>query len=285
MPETSFVLTLLWQGGLLPFAVALAVLAGGRALRLEALSPVLAIAAGLLASYFASLHAQWSPWPKVALDWLPWTVLAAAAGALALENFRSAGGRVAARFVIAAVATFLVVWPALGSFGVVKAAIAVAVTGALAALAWTLHARAARGTATQPFLLAVVAAGAGVAMMLDSSQSTGRLGGALAATLGACVLFALPWLQARFNAAAAGLTVIVLAVLLANAHLYAGFPLGYVALLAGALLAHPLLAGLLRELRQERLDWARVPSAVLTVLPVIVTVALAVKAASEYGGY
>ena len=76
--------------------------------------------------------------------------------------------------------------------------------------------------------------------------------------------------------------MLLLGTLLATAHLYAGFSLGYVALLAGALLVDPLLAALRRSERGG-LPW--VPAAVLTAIPVAVTVALAVKAMQDSGGY
>lgn len=277
-------LPMLWQSALLPLGVALAALAAGRALRLQSASLV-AVAAGFLASYFAALSGQWSAVPKVALDWLPLTVAVAAIAAFLLE--RSANGvvRVVARLAVSLAAAFLVVWPAVGSFGLAKAAVAVAVAGVLVTTAWTLLAQAHRATATQPLLLAIVAGGAGLALMLDSSQSAGRLSGALGMALAACTLFALPRLRVPFTPAAAGLAVVVLGALLANAHLYAGFPPGYVALLAGALLADPLVAAVSRMRRSERTGASWATAAVLTVLPVAATVTLAVRAASESGGY
>lgn len=285
MPESSIVLPMLWQSALLPLAVALAVLFAGRALRLRAAASALAVAAGFLASYFAVLHAQWSPVPKVALDWLPLTAVLAAAAALAIES-REGFVRIVARGLVALGAAALVVWPALASFGAAKAAIAIVVIAVLVTLAWSLLAAANRGTATQPLLLAVVAGGAGLAMLLDSSQSAGRLGGALAMTLAACLLFALPRSHVPFAPAAGGVAVVLLGALLANAHLYAGFPPSYLALLVGALLVQPVLDALLHRGRASVAGRAWIPAAVLlTIAPVLVTVGLAVKAASDAGGY
>ena len=176
----------------------------------------------------------------------------------------------------------LVVSSAIGSFGVQRAALAaVAIAVALAAL-WTLVARPAQGAATRPLLLAMVAGGSGLALMMDSAQSMGQLSGALAMVLAACILFALPRQGTPFASPAAAVAVLLLGTLLATAHLYAGFSLGYVALLAGALLIDPLLAALRRS-EQGGLPW--VPAAVLTALPVAVTVVLAVKAMQDSGGY
>ena len=79
-------------------------------------------------------------------------------------------------------------------------------------------------------------------------------------------------------------TTITYGLLLAIAHLYAGFSLGYVALLAGGLFADALRAALHRIWKQGDLaSWAT--ATVLTAVPVVVTVGLAIKAAADNGGY
>jgi hypothetical protein len=285
MPEMSFFLPLVLQSAIVPLLVALAVLAACRGARLQAMAPVLALATGFLASYAATLHAQWSPLPHVALDWLPWIVVIGALAAWSIEKIASRVARIAARGLAGAVVGALVVASALESLGVAKAALTALVVAVLVALAWTAMARPARGRATRPLLLALVAGGTGLALMLDSSQAIGQLSGGLACALAACVLFALARSHTGFPPAAAGLAVLTLAVLLANAHVFAAFPLQYVALLVAALLADPGLAALrrLRRSDAEGLGW--IPAAVLTAVPVVLTIALAVKAAQESGGY
>ena len=285
MLDASFALPLVLQSALVPFGVAVAALAAFRAMRLQAAAPAAAIAAGLVAAYFAVLHAQWSLVPKVALDWLPWMALAGAGGAVAVENIRGAAARLAARFALSMAAGALVVWPALASFGMQKAALSVGVVAVLMCAAWSYMARVTDHRPTPPVLLALVAGGAGLALMLDSSQSLGQLSGALASALGACIAFNLPRLRPAFSPAATGVAVLMLGTLLANAHLYSGFSLGYVALLIGGLLADPLVAGInrLRRLEGKAGSWAT--AAVLTAIPVAVTVGLAVKAAQDAGGY
>ena len=282
MPDTSFFLPLLLQSAVVPFGVAVAVLAACRAARLDALASLLALAAGFLASYVAILHAQWSLVPKVALDWLPWITVAGAFAAVAGDKLPGAAARFALRLVLSLAAGGLVVSSALGSLGPMKAALTALAIGVVLAGLWTLVTRPAQGAATRPLLLAVVAGGSGLVLMMDSSQSMGQLSGALAMALAACVLFALPAIGVRFTPAAAGLAVLLLGVLWATAHVYSGFSLGYVALLAGALLIDPLL-GVIRRSERGGLPW--VPAAVLTAIPVAVTVALAVKAMQESGGY
>jgi hypothetical protein len=282
MPE--IVLNLILQSGVLPFAAAAVVLVLARAARLHTAGAALAVAAGFFATWFAALSAQWSPVPKQALDWLPWIAGLALAGAFAIEQIRSGGARMAARLLLSLVAGGLIVFSALESFGLQKAGIAAVVTGVLIAIVWSVVARPAPANATRPLLLSVVAAGGAVALMLDSSQSLGQLSGGLAAALGACVVFSLPRLRVDFAPAAAGFAVVMLGTLLANAHLYAGFSLGYVALLAGALVAEPVLAAIAGS-RAQGFARSWVTAAILTAIPVMVTVALVAKTAQDHGGY
>ncbi|AMO22300.1 hypothetical protein GCM10027034_26240 [Ramlibacter solisilvae] len=283
MPETSFFLPLLLQSAVVPFGVAFAVLVACRAARPDAPAPLLALLAGFLSSYFVTLHAQWSPVPRVALDWLPWIALVGAAAALGVQRIPGAAGRVAVRAVVSLAFGGLIVSSAIGSLGAQKAALAALAIGLILALLWALSSRPARGAATRPLLLALVAGGSGLALMMDSSQSMGQLAGALAMALAACTLFARPRPGAGFAPAAGATAALVLGSLLATAHVYSGFPLGYVALLAGALLVDPALAAIRRGGQSGGLPW--VPATVLTAIPVLVTVALTVKAMQESGGY
>lgn len=277
MPDASFVWPMFWQSALVPFAVAFAVLAFGRSQRVGNAVPVVALAAGWLGAFAAAQWGQWSPVPRSAMDWLPWIAAGSAVAAVAIERLAVAG-RQAARLVAGLAVAALVVWPAFGSFGLEKSLGAVLLAGALMALAWSVLSRAGESGATQPLLLAVVTGGGGLALMLDSSQSVGRLSGALACALLACAWFARG--RAPFVPAACGFAVLVFGALLANAHLYAGFPLAYVALLVAAMLAAPLLSVLTRQRQRQWLT-----GALATLVPVAVTVALAVKAMQDSGGY
>jgi hypothetical protein len=285
MSDSPLVLQLLWQSALVPLAVALALLVASRALRLNAVASVLAVSGAFIASYFATLHTQWSLLPHVALDWMPWVALGAAAAALAIEHAAGAGRRFALRLLTGLAVAGLMVWGALGSLGVGIALLTAVVTAVLVALVWTTTAPQADGGARRPLLLAMVAGGTGLALMLDSSQQIGQLSGALGVALGACMLANLPRSRVAFPPAAAGAAVVVLGALIVNAYVYAGFSLGYVVLLLAALLADPLL-GALATLRGRQVDprsW--IPAAVLTAVPVLVTVALVLKTAQDHGGY
>jgi hypothetical protein len=284
MPESSLVLQLVWQSVLVPAIVALALLAVTRTPRLRAVGAVVAMAAAFIASYFATLHGQWSLVPHVALDWMPWIAVAAAAGALAVER-TSGATRLALRLALGLVAGLFVAWGAVGSLGAAKALAAVAVAGVLIAVVWSASGAAAEGGARKPLLLAVVAGGTGLSLMLDSSQQIGQLSGALATVLGACMLVNLSRTSVDFPPAASGAATVLLGALILLAYLYAGFSLGYVALLVIALLADALLAAgmRLRGGKQRPRSW--IPAAVLTVIPVAVTIAMVLKTAQEHGGY
>ncbi len=281
MPDLPFVLALVLQSAVIPFGLALAVLAGSRALRLGPLGPALAIAAGFTAAYFAVLHNQWSLVPRQALDWLPWIAVAGTAGAAAIEGISSAAPRIAARLALSGGASALVVWPALASVGATRALAVAMVTAVLVCAAWTYMAEAAVRRPTPPWLTMVVAGGAGLALMVDSSPSMGQLSGALASVLVACVAFNYKHVRTALSPEAAGASMLLLGTLLANAYLYAEFPLGYIALLLGGLAADPVVAGLNR-LRNRRCgvgSWTT--AVVLTAIPTVLTVALAVKAATD----
>jgi hypothetical protein len=280
MPDPSFVLPLLWQSALLPLAVALmALLALGRSPRAAA---ALALVAGLLASFAVVMGGQWSPLPKVATDSLPWIAIVGAALAIAIEALPGVAARGLLRAGLCLVVAAVVVWPALASLGTSKATLTIAVSGLLAALAWTVLARRQTSGPWQALLLAVVAGGGGLALMLDSSQSLGRLSGALGCALVACALLGR---RVPFAPAAAGLAVVLLQAMLVNAQVYADFPAGYIALLLAALLAEPLLQAIQRTRGGTPSIAFGAASAVLTVVPVLVTVGLAVKAMQDSGGY
>jgi hypothetical protein len=285
MPDLSFFFALILQSAVIPFAVAFAVLLASRASRLGAAGPALAIAAGFLAAYFAVLHGQWSPLPKVALDWLPWIAVFGTAGAVATERIGSGGLKLAARLALGTAVGALVAWPALENLGLTKALLSAGATGILACVAWSYMARTGVTRPTPPLLLTVVAGGAGIALMLDSSQSIGQLSGAIASVLAARVVFNLPRVRIALSPAAAGAAALLLGALLANAHLYAGFPLGYVALLLGGLIADPLVAGLNRLRQRSGGAGSWVAAAVLTAVPTLLTIGLAAKAAADAGGY
>jgi hypothetical protein len=276
MPESSFIVSLILQSALLPFGVALAVLIVLR-------KPAMAVAAGFLAAYFAAFHAQWSFVPHQALDWLPWIALFGAAGAIVSEHLP--GARLPLRAVIALAIAAVVTWPALASLGTGKTVLVVIVAAALMLAAWTYLAAAAQSRPTPAPLLVVIAGGAALALMLDASQAIGQSSGALAMTLAACTLINLPRTRIEFHGAANGTAVVLLGALLMNAYLYAGFSLGHVALLAGGLLADPLVAGINRLRRREGGAGSWVGTAVLTAVPVLLTIGLAIKAAQDAGGY
>lgn len=283
MPDLSFVLPLFLQSGLLPFAVALALLLVLRQPDRREWGVTFALGAGFLASYFTVFHAQWSFIPKTALDWLPWIAVFGSAGAVATQQLRQM--RIFMRLALALGSAALVVWPALGSLGAQQAALLIAVSGLLVTAAWTGLAHASERRPTAAPLLMVVAGGAALTLMLDASAAVGQLSGALAAALAACVAFNLPRVRQAFSASAAGTAVLLLGMLLLTAYVYAAFSLSYVALLISGLLADPLVAALHRLRRRNGGAASWVAVTVLAAMPVMVVIAQAVKVAQESGGY
>ena len=283
MPDTSFLIPLLLQSVLAPFAAAaVAALALQRPLG-RAAATAIAVAAGFLASYAATVQGAWSLSPQSAMDWQPWIVLAAVGGALLVDRAPAGALLFLARAVLGVLLGLVVVWPAIGSLGAAKASVAAVVAGIVIAAAWSVRTRGLFTGETPALQLAIIAGGAGLAMMLDSSQTPGRLAGALAMALAACAI------AGRFRApagsAAAGTTLLVLGSLLLQAHVYAGFPLVYVALLAAATVAD-LAPSLLANRGGGAITWrVKAASFALTLVPVAVVVGLAVKGMQDSGGY
>lgn len=283
MPDTSFLIPLLLQSVLAPFAAAaVAALALQRPLG-RAMATALAVAAGFLASYAATVQGAWSLSPQSAMDWQPWIVLAAVGGALLLDRAPAGARLFLARAVLGVLIGVIVVWPAVASLGAVRAGVGAVVAGTVVAAAWSVRTRGLFGGETPPLQLALVAGGAGLAMMLDSSQTPGRLAGALAMALAACA--AIGRFRAPAGSAMVGTTLLVLGSLLLQAHVYAGFPLVYVALLVAATVAD-VAPSLLAQPGARAVTWrARAASFALTLVPVAVVVGLAVRGMQDSGGY
>ncbi|HYD96979.1 MAG TPA: hypothetical protein VEC01_16745 [Noviherbaspirillum sp.] len=284
MPDPSLFLPLVLQSAVVPFCVALAVMFALRR-ALSGVAPAAALAAAFIAAYFAVFHAQWSLVPHTALDWMPHIALFGMAGALAAESAPGAAARVFARLVMVLVAATVIVWPALASLGAAKAVLVTGIAAVLVTGAWSWLAQASISRPTPAPLLMVTAGGSALVLMLDASAALGQATGALASALAACVLFNLPRARAAFSPAASGVAVLLLGTLLLNAWLYAGLSAGYVALLAGGLLSDPLVATANRMRGRSGGAGSWITASVLTALPVLATVAFAVKTMQESGGY
>ena len=189
MPDPSFIIPLFLQSALLPFALALMVLLLTREANLADGGTLAAVAAAFLASYFAVYHAQWSFLPQQSLDWLPWIVLLGGAGVIVAEKTAHPLPRHAMRLALCIGSVTLLVWPAVASGGLQRPLLSIAVAGLLMFAAWTYLGAAATQRPTPAFMLVVVAGGAALALMLDSSQVIGQLSGALATTIIAALVF------------------------------------------------------------------------------------------------
>ena len=285
MPDPSFVVPLFLQSALLPFVLTLITLWLLRAPRLAQVAPLIAVASGFLAAYFAIYYAQWSFAPHQALDWLAWIVLLGGAGVAATEQAGAAMLRHMGRLTLSLTCAALVAWPALAGAGLPKALLPIAATGLLMFASWTYLAATARQRPTPALMLLVVAGGAALALMLDASQLIGQLSGALASVLAACLAFHFLRVRGAFSGSATGLAVLLLGTLLATAYFYADFSITYVLLLIGGLLADPLVAVVNRVRQRDGGVGSWLTVGALSALPVLATVGLAIRAAQESGGY
>jgi hypothetical protein len=291
MPDPSFILLLLLQSAVIPFAVTGAVLTvpllrrkqGSRQPGEAPFVLPAALVSGFLASYFAVLHAQWSLLPKEAIDWLPWILVVAVPGVVFAESLSLRNARWALRAVLGASAFTLTAAPASPGIGWWLVSMSVVSAVALAWAAWTLMADSKRYPA--PLLpLAIISGAAGLVLMLDSSQLLGQLAGALAASL--CAASAVTRLG-PLNAIArpiAGVPLLLLGTLLVNAYLFAGLPQSAIALLAGGLVASAAIS----QLEARGIINARASAIIacgLCAVPSLVAIGLAVKAAQNTGAY
>ena len=283
MPDTSFLIPLLLQGVLTPFVAAAVVALALRRTIGGPAATALAVAVGFLAAYAATVQGAGALSPQSAMDWQPWVVVAAVVGALWVDRVPAGARLFLARAALGVLLGFVVVWPAVGSLGTVQASVAATVAGVVIAAAWSVRTGGLFAGETHPLRLAIIAGGAGLAMMLDSSQTAGRLAGSLAMALAACAVVAR--LRTPAGGAAVGTTLLVLGTLLLQAHVYAGFPLVYVALLVAATVAD-IAPALLANRGGSAITWrARAASFALTLVPVVVVVGLAIKGMQDSGGY
>ena len=276
MPDPSFILPLLLQSALVPAATA-AILVLLLSADHRTWPAPLGIAAGLLASYIATYHAQWTFPPHQALDWLP-LVLAVALGAIAVGR-QDRARALPVRLLLALMVSGIVAWPALGSAGMLKTLLLVVIAAMLITAAWTALAAPAPSekSPAAALVLASVASGGGLALMIDASQLLGQLCGALGVAVLVCGL-----LRRRpqgMTPAAVGVATLLLGAMLAYAHIYAGFGLLMVLLLTSGLLAGALAIRLVPGPR------AWLAALVASAMPVLAVVGLAIKAMQDSGGY
>jgi len=276
MPDPSFILPLLLQSALVPAATA-AILVLLLSADHRTWPAPLGIAAGLLASYIATYHAQWTFPPHQALDWLP-LVLVVALGAIAVGR-QDRARALPVRLLLALMVSGIVAWPALGSAGMPKTLLLVVVVAVLITAVWTALAAPAPSekSPAAALVLAVVAGGAGLALMIDASQLLGQLCGALGVAVLVCGL--LRRLPQGMAPAAVGVATLLLGAMLAYAHIYAGFGLLMVLLLTSGLLAGALAIRLAPGPR------AWLAALVASAMPVLAVLGLAIKAMQDSGGY
>ncbi|HVL74482.1 MAG TPA: hypothetical protein VM406_00585, partial [Noviherbaspirillum sp.] len=150
---------------------------------------------------------------------------------------------------------------------------------------WTVLAAGATANRAGAFALMVVAGGAGLALMIDASQSLGQLSGALAMTCAACFVASFASARAGFGQVATGTALLLLSGLLVSAHVYAEFSLTYVVLLVAGLLGGAVPALLRLGGRGKHTMFGAGAATLVAGIPVLIAIALVLRAAQESGGY
>jgi len=231
-----------------PAAVAAAVFLSMRWLRRRGDSPTdagPAVAAGFIAGFVGAAGAPSFP----ILDAWKWLFyIALAGGLLAVVAARAASPPEAIRWTLRAALAAFAVWvtvldrtvPWLGGAFV-----------AVMALTWFADGLAQRAGASA-FLatMLVVATGTAVANGVANSAMLGQVGGGLCAALGACLV--LSWFLPAAVRGAVALVTVLLAAMTLNGLVYGDLPVASAVLLAAAVPAAWLAAGLLASMKSQR---------------------------------
>jgi hypothetical protein len=237
----------------------------------------LALGAGTIAAQCAVA------WPRVppieVTDWLPWLVgVAMLLGLLESTVPIPAWMRWISRVLVTILVVALVLGPVLGPEWSSLRALAAAgglVLGILVAWMNLEGLAAGRSTAVLGPALLAVAGGTAAALLLSGSVVLFRVGGGLAASLGA--IWVLSWWLSDRSLSRGGIPVLTatVAALLIVGHVYSSLPLAAAILFAAApLAAWPGFAGPARRLASWQ---AAILAAVLCLVPVAIAVALVLK--------
>lgn len=243
----------------------------------------LAVAAGFFAGYLAIVGAPVLPSENrrlAALDWLPW--LAIAALLVSLVQATGAGRRVPAWIYIGVVCVLVPTLSFLGRFASGAPWRDLVISAVLLFAAWRSTESLARrvlGPAV-PIALLVVATGTSIATLLSHSAKIAQLDGALASSLGACMVVAI-W--NRRLCSAGGTVAIAMTVLGAswiNAVHFADLPPLSAVLLIAALFT-PWLAALGRAVGTPSVKRG-LALALLAAIPAVAAVLVAQQSAPSY---
>ncbi len=207
----------------------------------------LTICAAMLTAYHL-IYGKFTLPPLQALDWMP-LLIAAALPVYAMDDLFDFGA--ATRFVLMAanvvLAAVLLLRPVLGQLPLMHAAWVLTAVSGLWLAAWVYFDRHALHNANSGMTLLVVSAGTAIVSVLTGSTLLGQLGGALAAVLGAWLLWNWPRPHALLGHSGTAVAVLALGCVMLVGRFYSATPLRINALLLVALAANVPVTYLLRR--------------------------------------
>ncbi len=264
------------------------VVMGGMALGLVALRDVLSprimllmgaltMSAAMLTAYHL-IYGKFTLPPVQALDWVP-LLIAGTLPVFAMDDLADFGKgmRFGVQAATVILATILLLQPVLTQLPVVHAALILIASSGLWLAAWTYFDRHAQRNANSGMTLLIVSAGAAIVSVLTGSTLLGQLGGALAAILGAWLLWNWPHPRVLLGHAGTAVVVMSLGSVLLVGRFYSATPLRINALLLVALAANVPVTLILRRYRRNP-DGALavVLTGAATLLPIALAVILTV---------
>ncbi|MHB0991120.1 MAG: MraY family glycosyltransferase [Burkholderiales bacterium] len=264
------------------------VVTGGMALGLGALRRMLSsqillltgaltISAAMLTAYHL-IYGKFTFPPVQALDWVP-LLIAGTLPVFAMDDLSDFGKglRFGLQTAIVILAAALLLQPVLAQLPIVHAALILIAVSGLWLAAWIYFDHHARDNANSGMTLLIVSAGAAVVSVLTGSMLLGQLGGALAAVLGAWLLWNWPRSHILLGHAGTAVAVMTLGSILLVGCFYSAMPLRINALLLVALAANvPVTFILQRYRRNPDGPLAVVLTGVAALLPVALAVVLTV---------
>ncbi|MHB1654940.1 MAG: MraY family glycosyltransferase [Burkholderiales bacterium] len=264
------------------------VVTGGMALGLGALrrlrSPramqpigALTIGAAMLTAYHL-IYGKFALPPVQALDWVP-VLIVGILTVFAMDDLSDFGKglRFGLQTAIVILAAALLLQPVLAQLPIVHAALILIAVSGLWLAAWVYFDHHARDNVNSGMTLLIVSAGAAVVSVLTGSTLLGQLGVALAAVLGAWLLWNWPRSHILLGHAGTAVAVMTLGSILLVGRFYSAMPLRINALLLVALAANiPVTFILQRYRRNPDGPLAVVLTGVAALLPVALAVVLTV---------
>ena len=237
----------------------------------------LTLSAAILTAYFL-IYGKFTLPPLQALDWVP-LLIAGALPIFAMDDLFGFGKglRCGLQTAIVTLAALLLLQPVLGQLSVIHAALILMAVSGLWLVTWVYFDRHALQNANSGMTLLIVSAGTAIVSVMTGSTLLGQLGGALAAVLGAWLLW--NWPRPRVLLGHAGTAVIVLTLgsVLLVGRFYSATPLRINALLLVALTANvPVTFLLQRYRRNPNGPLAVVLTGVSAMLPVALAIVLTV---------